>query len=458
MTVAVINNRAQYTGTGSVDTFAYGFKIFEDSDLEVYLDDTLQTLSTHYSVTGAGSDSGGNVVFVTPPANGVKVTIIRTMPLTQLTDYTAYDAFPAETHESALDRLTFISQQLAEELGRCLQLDPTSTITFPPFIIPETAAERENKVLAFSDDGAQIEIGQELGTYRGDWVTATGYNKRDIFKDPANDNIYWVNQDYTSGASVAADVAGGKVDLLVDSASATASAAAAAASAAAAAASESAAAASESAAAGSESAAATSASNASSSASAASTSASNAATSETNAALEKTYAEEWAQKAEDSPVSVAAGGDGSTEFSALHWAAKAAASAASADYLTHANSVQHPYLNVENEWSKQQGFNQATLTYAATVNWDCDNQVVQLTLAGNPTIAAPTNVQQGTFYHIRVVQDATGGRVPSWNAAYKWPGGSAITLSTAANSVDRITFCGGASNTLEYVGHALDIS
>ncbi len=43
------------------------------------------------------------------------------------------------------------------------------------------------------------------------------------------------------------------------------------------------------------------------------------------------YAEEWAQSPEDDPVSVAAGGDNSTTFSALHWAAKAAASAGSAD-------------------------------------------------------------------------------------------------------------------------------
>ncbi len=42
------------------------------------------------------------------------------------------------------------------------------------------------------------------------------------------------------------------------------------------------------------------------------------------------YAEEWAQKAEDSAVSVAAGGDNSTTFSALHHAAKAAASALTA--------------------------------------------------------------------------------------------------------------------------------
>lgn len=42
-----------------------------------------------------------------------------------------------------------------------------------------------------------------------------------------------------------------------------------------------------------------------------------------------TYAEEWANKDEDDPVSVAAGGDGSTDFSAKHWAAKASADVAS---------------------------------------------------------------------------------------------------------------------------------
>lgn len=80
----------------------------------------------------------------------------------------------------------------------------------------------------------------------------------------------------------------------------------------------------------SESNAATSESNAAASAAAAAASQSGAGTSETNAGLNRGYAEEWAVKAEDSPVSVNAGGDGSTTFSAYHWAQKAAASAASA--------------------------------------------------------------------------------------------------------------------------------
>jgi len=63
---------------------------------------------------------------------------------------------------------------------------------------------------------------------------------------------------------------------------------------------------------------------------AAETAETNAETAETNAESAQAYAEEWANKAEDSLVSVAAGGNGTSEYSALHHAAKASASATSA--------------------------------------------------------------------------------------------------------------------------------
>jgi hypothetical protein len=75
---------------------------------------------------------------------------------------------------------------------------------------------------------------------------------------------------------------------------------------------------------------ASSASSASSSASSASTSASNASSSASAASTAQGYAEEWATKAEDSLISTAAGGDGSTDYSSLHHAAKASASASAA--------------------------------------------------------------------------------------------------------------------------------
>lgn len=80
-------------------------------------------------------------------------------------------------------------------------------------------------------------------------------------------------------------------------------------------------------------AAAASASAASDSEDAAAVSETNAGNSETAAINAQAYAEEWAVAAEDTPVSVAAGGDASTTYSALHWAAKAEATAATVEPL-----------------------------------------------------------------------------------------------------------------------------
>ena len=76
--------------------------------------------------------------------------------------------------------------------------------------------------------------------------------------------------------------------------------------------------------------AAASASSASGSATTATTQAGLASGSATDASDNKGYAEEWANTVEDTLVSVAAGGDGTTEYSSKHWAAKAEAAAAEA--------------------------------------------------------------------------------------------------------------------------------
>ena len=55
MTITATTNRIQYTGDGSSTGFAFPFRIFAATDLEVFLAGVLQT--TGYSVTG-GSPSG----------------------------------------------------------------------------------------------------------------------------------------------------------------------------------------------------------------------------------------------------------------------------------------------------------------------------------------------------------------------------------------------------------------
>jgi len=63
-----------------------------------------------------------------------------------------------------------------------------------------------------------------------------------------------------------------------------------------------------------------------------------------------------------------------------------------------------------------------------------------LTLAGNRTLEAPTNVTPGQTGHIYLVQDGTGSRTLSFATAYTFVSGTAPTLSTAANAVDLLVY------------------
>lgn len=81
-----------------------------------------------------------------------------------------------------------------------------------------------------------------------------------------------------------------------------------------------------------------------------------------------------------------------------------------------------------------------TLTDGATVNWDANSgNIAVLTLGGNRTMAAPTNLKTGGTYALRVNQDGTGSRTITWNSVFKWSGATAPTLTTTASRADLIT-------------------
>jgi hypothetical protein len=85
------------------------------------------------------------------PASGETVVILRKLTLTQATDYVANDPFPAESHEDALDRLTMISQQHDEAIGRALKVSQTNVIATSEFTT--SATDRANKLLSFDGSG-----------------------------------------------------------------------------------------------------------------------------------------------------------------------------------------------------------------------------------------------------------------------------------------------------------------
>ena len=71
-----------------------------------------------------------------------------------------------------------------------------------------------------------------------------------------------------------------------------------------------------------------------------------------------------------------------------------------------------------------------------------------VTLGGNRTFAAPSNQTVGQSGSIFITQDGTGSRTASFNSAFKFVGGTAPTLSTSANAVDRIDYVIKSSNVI----------
>ena len=91
-----------------------------------------------------------------------------------------------------------------------------------------------------------------------------------------------------------------------------------------------------------------------------------------------------------------------------------------------------------------------TLTDGATINWDTDSgQLATVTLGGNRTMAAPTNLENGAYYGLRVIQDGTGSRTVSFNAAYEFKDDTAPTLTTTAAKGDLFVFRYNGAKFLE---------
>ena len=303
MTISTTIIKVSYSGDGTQTVFPYTFKINAEADIQVIIrasngTETVKTLTTDYSVSGVGSASGGNVTMVTAPSATETIVIRRDTTQTQTVDLVENDPFTAETVEGAFDKSVAIVQELQEEVDRSIKLSRTNTITSTEFTVD--AATRANKILAFDANG-EIAVTQELGTYTGNWAASTSYSARDIVKDTTTNNIFIANTAHTSSGSLplTTNTDSAKWDLLVDAASATASASAAATSATNSANSATASANSASAAASSESNAATSESNAATSASNASTSATNASNSATAAANSASAAEAYADNFDD---------------------------------------------------------------------------------------------------------------------------------------------------------------
>jgi len=130
MTLSTQVSKTSYSGNGSTKVFPLSFPFLRDADIKALLKEdgveTALTLGTHYTLLGAGNPTGGSLTMLTAPSASQTLVIWRAPDIVQEVDYVENSAFPAETHESALDLLTMICQALQEQVDRAV-LYPVST-------------------------------------------------------------------------------------------------------------------------------------------------------------------------------------------------------------------------------------------------------------------------------------------------------------------------------------------
>jgi hypothetical protein len=357
------------SGTGP---YAFTFEILAATDIAVYRDDTLLTLTTDYSVT-INANGTGSVTLTASPTGATQIAIVGSRSIQRTTDFVTGGDFFANTLNDELDQQTIFAQQNAEGLQRALsapQTDPTTIdMTLP------RASVRANKTLAFDANGDPT-TGEVIGDNRGNWASGVAYNKRDIVKDTSNGNVYYANTSHTSSGSqpISTNTDAAKWDLIVDNASASSSATSAAASA--------------SAAATSASNASTSATNAASSASSASTSASTASTAATNASNSATAAASSASTASTAATNAgnSATAAATSETNASNSATAAAGSASSAS--SSASSASTSASNASTSATNAANSASAASSSASSASTSATNAASSATAAASSATSA----------------------------------------------------------------------
>lgn len=158
LTINDVTPVVSYTATSGQTTFAYPFEIFDEGDIVVTVEGTTLTYAaspadnTQYSLTGVGTEGGGNIV-----VGGVGVTlneqvvIYRDIPIERSADYPETGPMSVAALNTEQAKHIAIMQQLERDIGLSVRVEPGDT----PVVLPDDAT-RASTYFAFDETGAFI--------------------------------------------------------------------------------------------------------------------------------------------------------------------------------------------------------------------------------------------------------------------------------------------------------------
>jgi len=225
VTITVLPTRNEYTATAGQTVFTYTFRIFESTDLNVYITpagqeaDDVTDITMAFTVTGVGDTGGGTIVLNSGASAGDLITIVSDIPASRTTDYQVNGDFRPTVVNEDFDRVVSLVKQVEDVTNRSIVL-PESQQGPKPLTLPvpeaglflkwnagETGVENSGAP-SLAVDTVEFNVVSDMIASTtlniGDFVQTSGYTA----KGDSGDNIYEI-----VAAATGTDDGGSFIDL-----------------------------------------------------------------------------------------------------------------------------------------------------------------------------------------------------------------------------------------------------
>jgi hypothetical protein len=155
--ISAVTRRKTFSGSAGVGPYACTFEITANTDIAVYIDSTLKTLTTHYTVSinanGTFSVTFTGIAGALPTGSNI-VTVQGAKAIARSTEFSTGGDFLAATMNSELDNIVIFIQQVLDRADRSLKAHFSDDIALD-MTLPAVAT-RASKYLAFDSSGAPV--------------------------------------------------------------------------------------------------------------------------------------------------------------------------------------------------------------------------------------------------------------------------------------------------------------
>ena len=184
--ISDVPRRIVYSGSAGVGPYAFTFEVLANTDIAVYKNTTLLTLTTDYTVSINAGTGTGTVTLVVAATGSDSVTLVGDRAIERTSDFVTGGDLFASTLNDELDSLTIAAQQVDEKADRAIRArvtDPTTLdMTLPAY------GTRANKLMGFTSGGAPTTTTStvaQIDAAVSSFVNATGNNASSILYTPA---------------------------------------------------------------------------------------------------------------------------------------------------------------------------------------------------------------------------------------------------------------------------------